>query len=137
VIIDNNIIYRHKVLRVNYTTYDMRRAQDSLNPRVPPAGHSNIMVLSPENEEENNDPHPYWYARLLEFSTPTFVILGLILNPESRSKWISFLFVGLDVTRTLNQVGKQGDSSAWGLFQVMMVLRLGSWTQTKLYVQFT
>lgn len=51
------------MLRVNYTTYDMRRAQDSLNPRVP--GHADIMVLSPENEDENNDPHPYWYARII------------------------------------------------------------------------
>ena len=63
VIIDNNLIYRHKVLRVNYTTYDMRRAQDSLNPRIP--GHADVMVLSPENDEDNEDPHPYWYAHIL------------------------------------------------------------------------
>ena len=23
------------------------------------------MVLSPENEDLNEDPHPYWYARIL------------------------------------------------------------------------
>ncbi|OJA12492.1 hypothetical protein AZE42_08787 [Rhizopogon vesiculosus] len=34
VVIINNRIYRHKVLRVNYTTDDLRRAQDSLNPRT-------------------------------------------------------------------------------------------------------
>ncbi|KAJ3494201.1 hypothetical protein NLJ89_g10856 [Agrocybe chaxingu] len=61
VIIENNTIYRHKVLRINYTTYDIRRDQDSLNPRT----HADIMVLSPENEEENENPHPYWYARIL------------------------------------------------------------------------
>jgi hypothetical protein len=48
-------IYQHKVLRVNYTTYDMRREQDSLNPHT----HANIMLLS------HDDPHPYWYARIL------------------------------------------------------------------------
>ena len=41
----------------------MRRAQDSINPRIP--GHGDIMVLSPENDTENEDPHPYWYARIL------------------------------------------------------------------------
>jgi len=55
----NNRVYRHKVLRVNYTTYDLRRAQDSLNPRT----QANIMVLAYEHEEEN--PHPYWYARII------------------------------------------------------------------------
>jgi hypothetical protein len=39
----NNRIYKHKVMRVNYTTYDLRRAQDSLNSRT----HADIMVLSP------------------------------------------------------------------------------------------
>jgi hypothetical protein len=32
-ILDNRI-YFHKVFRVKYTTYDMRRAQDSINPRT-------------------------------------------------------------------------------------------------------
>ena len=41
----------------------MRRSQDSINPRIP--GHGDIIVLSPENETENDDPHPYWYARIL------------------------------------------------------------------------
>lgn len=63
VVIDNNVIYCHKVLRVNYTTYNMRRAQDFINPRV--SGHADIVVLSPKNEEENEDPHPYWYARII------------------------------------------------------------------------
>ena len=27
-------MYHHKVLRVNFITYDMRRTQDSLNPRI-------------------------------------------------------------------------------------------------------
>ena len=55
----NNRIYRHKVVRINYTTYDVRRAQDSLNPRT----YADVMVLSHENEDK--DPHPYWYARII------------------------------------------------------------------------
>ena len=52
-------IYRHKVLRVNYTTYDMRRDQDSINPRT----HPDVMLLA---DESNSDLHPYWYARILD-----------------------------------------------------------------------
>jgi hypothetical protein len=56
----NNRIYRHKVIRFNYTTYDVRRTQDSVNPRT----HADIMVLSRE-EEEAREKHPYWYARVI------------------------------------------------------------------------
>ncbi|THU97282.1 hypothetical protein K435DRAFT_857796 [Dendrothele bispora CBS 962.96] len=48
-------IYKHKVLRVNYTSYDMRRCQDCINPRT----RADIMVLS------SDDVHPYWYARVI------------------------------------------------------------------------
>jgi hypothetical protein len=47
-----------QTLRVNYTTYDVRRDQDTINPQ----NHADIMVLSSESEE---GAHPYWYARVL------------------------------------------------------------------------
>ncbi|KAF9551569.1 hypothetical protein CPC08DRAFT_738298 [Agrocybe pediades] len=56
----NNRLYRHKVLRVNYTTYDMRRCQDVINPRT----HGDIMVLAKE-DESTELAHPYWYARVI------------------------------------------------------------------------
>ncbi|KAJ7016995.1 hypothetical protein C8F04DRAFT_1339278 [Mycena alexandri] len=52
-------IYSHKVMRVNYTTYDVQGDQDSINPHT----HSDIMLLSHEDKDDN--PHPYWYARIL------------------------------------------------------------------------
>ncbi|KAI6113765.1 hypothetical protein EDD16DRAFT_1124651 [Pisolithus croceorrhizus] len=57
-IIIRNRLYHHKVLHVNYTTYDVRRDQDSLNPCT----HADVVVLSHESEE---NPHPYWYARII------------------------------------------------------------------------
>ncbi|KAF5366078.1 hypothetical protein D9757_012372 [Collybiopsis confluens] len=51
-------MYVHKVLRVNYTTYDQRRCQDSINPRT----HSDIMLSSPDDA---NDDEPYLYARVI------------------------------------------------------------------------
>jgi hypothetical protein len=90
VVIEGNTIFQHKVLRVNYTTYNIRREQDSVHPIV--TGHGDVMVLSPENEDDNNDPHPYWYARVLGIYHANVRHIG----PESKSrepKQMNFLFV--------------------------------------------
>ena len=57
-IVDNRI-YSAKVLRVDYTMYDVCRGQDSLNPRTQ---HRDIMVHSREGDPKD---HPYWYAHML------------------------------------------------------------------------
>ena len=56
VLFHDNKIFEHNVLQINYTTYDLRRDQDSINPRT----RADIMVLSQEDEHS----HPYWYARV-------------------------------------------------------------------------
>ena len=55
--IKDNRIYFHSKLSVNYTTYDLRREQDTINPLT----RSDILVLSHEDEKT----HPYWYARVV------------------------------------------------------------------------
>lgn len=59
--LDRNRIYKHQVLRVNYTTYDMRRSQDSVNPD---SSHMDIMVHAPP-DDATNAGHPFYYARIL------------------------------------------------------------------------
>ncbi|KAI0065195.1 hypothetical protein BV25DRAFT_1913814 [Artomyces pyxidatus] len=58
-IVDNKI-YAHATVRINYTTYDLRRAQDTINPRT----HPDIILLSPQSL---SDPsfHPFLYARVI------------------------------------------------------------------------
>ncbi|KAJ7917935.1 hypothetical protein B0H13DRAFT_2321865 [Mycena leptocephala] len=56
-ILTNERIYMHKILRINYTTYDVRRGQDCLNPRT----HSDVMYLTPEEDA----PHPFGYAQII------------------------------------------------------------------------
>lgn len=51
-------MYRHKTMRINYTTYDMRRDYDTINSRT----HPFVMVPSPETEPGS---HPFWYACVL------------------------------------------------------------------------
>ncbi|KAG8952082.1 hypothetical protein FRC03_012273 [Tulasnella sp. 419] len=58
VIIKDNILFRHTHARFNYTTYDIRRAQDTLSMRT---ARRNIMVAS----NDPDDKHPFWYARVL------------------------------------------------------------------------
>jgi hypothetical protein len=60
-IIINNRIYKHKVLRVNYTTYDLRREQDSLNSRT----HADFMTLSHEDDIPDHKRFPYWFGRII------------------------------------------------------------------------
>lgn len=57
----NERIYCHKVMRVNYTTYDVRRGQDSLSSRK----RSDIMMLAPEKVNGEPSSHPFEYARII------------------------------------------------------------------------
>ncbi|KIK34857.1 hypothetical protein CY34DRAFT_17433 [Suillus luteus UH-Slu-Lm8-n1] len=57
VIIPNNTIYSVHTMQVHYTTYDLRREYDIINPKT----HGDVMVLSGEAKPS----HPYWYARVL------------------------------------------------------------------------
>ncbi|KAI0323247.1 hypothetical protein GY45DRAFT_1264953, partial [Cubamyces sp. BRFM 1775] len=65
-----NRMYLHKVLRINYTSYDMRREQDSINPR----SHADVLMLAPPGEA-----HPYLYARLVSI----FHVNAVLLDPGS------------------------------------------------------
>jgi hypothetical protein len=49
-------IYEHRTARFNYTTYDQRRASDTVNPHT----HPDVMLKS-----QDESGHPYWYARVI------------------------------------------------------------------------
>ena len=53
-------MYTHKIIRFNYTTYDMRRDQDIVNPKT---CHSNVMTLA--SEEMESEEHPFLYCHVL------------------------------------------------------------------------
>jgi hypothetical protein len=50
----------HNTMKINYTTYDVRRAQDTINPNT---DRRDIVLLSPEDADLPN--HQYSYARVL------------------------------------------------------------------------
>jgi hypothetical protein len=53
-------MYRHSTLRMNYTTYDVLRQQDVINPSTP-----NCFALLPSEFEQDSETHPYIYAKVL------------------------------------------------------------------------
>jgi len=85
VVVVNNLMFEHKVLWVNYTTYDLRREQDSINPRT----QSDIMVLSHETDEIC---HPYWYARVVRIFHVNVRYFGLG-STSHEAKRMNVLFV--------------------------------------------
>ena len=71
VVIEQNRLYLHRVLRVNYTTYDLRRDQDTINPD----SHADIMMRAQADSE-----HPYLYARVLSI----FHMEALLMPPKGQ-----------------------------------------------------
>ncbi|KIJ42710.1 hypothetical protein M422DRAFT_170788 [Sphaerobolus stellatus SS14] len=61
VLIINDQMFEHARLRINYTSYDLRRCQDTLNPK---GDHRDLMVLA-QDDAQSASFHPFWYARLI------------------------------------------------------------------------
>ncbi|CAE6338946.1 unnamed protein product [Rhizoctonia solani] len=61
--IQNDRIYSHATLRVNYTSYDVCRQQDTINPRSP----CRFITLPADTSDTNNlaGAHPFLYAKVL------------------------------------------------------------------------
>jgi hypothetical protein len=125
-IIDNRI-YSAKVLRVNFTTYDVRRDQDSMNPRA----SCNVMVLSPESGE---DAHPFWYAQVLGVFHTRILHVGPAATNRSVQNveflWVRWLGLVPDhqfgfKSAHLPKIGfvEHTDSLAFGFLDPSLVIR--------------
>jgi hypothetical protein len=83
VVLKGNCIFRHFLLRINYTTYDVRRDQDVINPNT---DHKDVMLLSRSTD------HPFSYARVLG----VFHANAIYVGPGSRdyhARRMEFLWV--------------------------------------------
>ncbi|KAJ7146245.1 hypothetical protein C8R44DRAFT_897878 [Mycena epipterygia] len=133
---DVNIIgerlYTHKVLRVNYTTYDVLRDQDTLNTRT----HPDFMVLAHEDEEETS-AHPYWYGRIISIFHAEVRHVGPKSKNRTKIHRMEFVWVrwfGRDLShragwkhRRLHRVGfidaSEPDSGAFGFLDPAEIIR--------------
>ena len=89
----NNRVYSVKTVRVNYTTYDIRRERDTINPST----QCHVIVPSPDLDESVT---PYWYAKVIgvfHASVSCVPPPGLELNgrplPATSAEVIKFLWV--------------------------------------------
>ncbi|KAH7918667.1 hypothetical protein BV22DRAFT_1108297 [Leucogyrophana mollusca] len=68
-------MYWHNLCRINYTSYDVRRGQDIVNPRT---DHRNIMLLS-DSQSDADDTSPqqsFLYAQVLGIYHVNAVYIG-------------------------------------------------------------
>ncbi|KAF9032740.1 hypothetical protein BJ165DRAFT_1317548, partial [Panaeolus papilionaceus] len=125
--IRNNVIYEHLTVRINFTTYDLRREYDIINSRSRPF----IMALAPDYTPQHT---VFWYAAVLGIFHVEFQHVGaksLNLRPQT----MHFLWV-----RWLEPVGGQvfgrsqarlpklqfltdNDKCAYGFLDPCLVLR--------------
>lgn len=82
-------IYQHKILRINYTTYDVRRSQDVINPNT---SHRDVMTLSDSTEDEG-DHHNYAFARVLGIFHANVVYAPGLQKVDYRPRRVEFLWV--------------------------------------------
>lgn len=54
-------MYLHSIMQINYTTYDVHRGQDTINPNT---NHCNVMVLADSNDSDA-ETHAFHYAYVL------------------------------------------------------------------------
>ena len=69
VIFKGDHIYWHHLFCINYTTYDVHHAQDTINPCT---DHCDIMLLAPLES-----PHPFLYAHVLGIFHVNIIYTGL------------------------------------------------------------
>ncbi|KAF7371652.1 hypothetical protein MVEN_00021000 [Mycena venus] len=133
---DVNIIgerlYTHKVMRINFTTYDCLRDTDTLNPRTRP----DFVVQAHEDEDESN-AHPYWYGRIIGIFHASVRHVGPLSKNRTKLHRMEFLWVrwfGRDLShpggwkyKRLHCVGfldaSEPDSGAFGFLDPIEVIR--------------
>ncbi|KAG8914468.1 hypothetical protein FRC02_004978 [Tulasnella sp. 418] len=114
-IIYKNRLYKHAHLRCNYTTYDVQREQDIINPRIP--SRSFIMVSAAAGT------HPFWYARVLSIFHIEVIHTAFGISDPKRMEvlWVCWMgedpdHVGNDRKCRLHRVGYVPNTPGQGAF---------------------
>ena len=121
-----NRIVELKMLRINYTSYDIRRAHDCLRTDR----QSFLMTLSREDEPEG---HPFWYCQLLKaFRVDVCFCPGGVSGSKETMEvlWVRWLGIDPDFKWGFKQcalpkigfVPEDGDSPAFGFLDPSLVI---------------
>jgi hypothetical protein len=96
-------MFKHNIMRINYTTYDVRRSQDTINPRT---DHRDIMLISQQcmadddHDEQDHGAetgypsgHQYIYGRVLGIYHVNVIYVPPRGPRDYRPRRIDFLWV--------------------------------------------
>lgn len=95
-------MYRHNIMRINYTTYDVRRAQDTVNPNT---DHRDVILLS--SQYASTPDHQYTYARVLGIYHVNVIYTGPGML-DYRARRMEFLWV-----RWYDNIDNQPVQNGW------------------------
>ena len=124
--IKNCRLYRVKGLRVNYTTYDLRRTTDSINAGT----HPDVMLLSSDSESE----HPYCYARVISLfhADVAYALPGSTCQIFKRVDIVWSRFFQIDLSYSFGFAAKRlprlrffhhSDTEAFGFLDPELIIR--------------
>ena len=80
--------YNHNIMRVNYTTYNVRRGEDVIHTET---SHCDIMMLNSAFAEDSSK-YPFCYAWVLGIFHANVIYLGE-KNQDYRPRRLEFLWV--------------------------------------------
>jgi hypothetical protein len=91
VFLNKDRVYHHKLSRFHFTTYDVRRGTDIINPGTP---HCNIMLLADNADAAGNSSteHHFLYARVLGVYHANVVYTGPGMRDHAARR-LDFLWV--------------------------------------------
>jgi hypothetical protein len=84
-------MYKHKTVRINYTSYDVIRQQDVINPSTP-----HRFVLLPAEFDEDAQGHPFLYAKILGVYHANVIYNG---RPPHRMEFVHVRWLYYDYDR--------------------------------------
>ena len=88
VVLKHDRFYKHNIMRLNYTAYDVRWEEDTIHAGT---SHCNVMTLNSTFAEDSRK-HPFCYARILGIFHANVVYLGE-QNVDYHPQRLEFLWV--------------------------------------------
>ncbi|KIJ29828.1 hypothetical protein M422DRAFT_187908 [Sphaerobolus stellatus SS14] len=131
VLIVDDCMFEHARLCVNYTSYDLRRCQDSLSPK----GHHRDIMVDAQDDPDSPIFHPYWYARIIGIYHVKVIYMrpNGVMEPVRKMHFLWVRWFGRDSSfnsgpkfRRLHRIGfvhDEDDTESFGFLDPTCVIR--------------
>lgn len=93
VVLQQSRIYSHKILRLYYTTYNVRRDEDVIHIGTP---QCNDILLNDRSSKESNEEHVYLYAKVLGVFHTNVAYVGGLSGEEGKRRQLATTFQRMD-----------------------------------------